>query len=65
MPGQRLDQLTSTELRDALSAVDTLYRIEEYLDRGFFVKLSTLRADLEAQKEDRSHRKVVPISQPS
>jgi hypothetical protein len=52
MPGHHV-QLTTTELTGALGAAETLMRLEPYLDRETFVKISTLHADLTAEQEDR------------
>jgi hypothetical protein len=53
MPGHHV-QLTSTELTSALGAAETLMRLEPYLDRETYVKISTLHADLTAEQEDRA-----------
>lgn len=59
MPGLHA-QLTSTELDHALAATDTLMKLEPYLDRLTFAKISTLHADLTAELEDRST--TIPVS---
>ena len=52
MPGFHI-QLTSTELAGALGATETLMKLETYLDRETYLKISTLHADLTAEQEDR------------
>jgi hypothetical protein len=54
MPGLH-GQLTSTELTSALDATETLLTLEPYIDRITYAKISTLHADLTAEREDR-HR---------
>jgi hypothetical protein len=53
MPGLHA-QLTSTELASALDATQTLIKLEPYLDRLTYTKISTLRADLTAEHDDRA-----------
>ncbi len=53
MPGLH-GQLTSTELTNALNATETLLKLEPYIDRPTFARISTLRADLAAEQEDRA-----------
>jgi hypothetical protein len=57
MPGLH-GQLTSTELTNALAACETLMALEPYIDRMTHVKISMLRADLTAEKEDRDHARL-------
>lgn len=52
MPGLHA-QLTSSELADALDATETLLKLEPYIDRLTYTKISTLHADLTAEQEDR------------
>jgi hypothetical protein len=52
MPGLHA-QLTTTELASALDATETLMKLEPYLDRDTYVKISTLHADLTTEQEDR------------
>jgi hypothetical protein len=52
MPGLH-GQLTTTELTGALDATQTLLKLEPYLDRTTYAKVSTLHADLTAEQEDR------------
>ncbi|MBV9857702.1 MAG: hypothetical protein JOY82_24790 [Streptosporangiaceae bacterium] len=52
MPGLHT-KLTSTELTNGLHAAATLMRLEPYIDRLTFAKISTLHADLTAEQEDR------------
>ncbi len=51
MPGLHA-QLTSTELSSALDATETLLKLEPYIDRISYAKISTLHADLTAEVED-------------
>jgi hypothetical protein len=53
MPGLHA-QLTSTELTSALAATQTLLKLEPYLDRLTYTKISTLHADLTAEQDDRA-----------
>jgi hypothetical protein len=53
MPGLH-GQLTSTELTNALAACDTLTALEPYIDRMTHLKISTLRAGLTTEQEDRN-----------
>jgi hypothetical protein len=53
MQGQKLGQLTSSELTDATEAVEVLYELRQYLNSTTSVRIGTLRADLEAEREDR------------
>lgn len=53
MPGLHA-QLTSTELTSALGATETLLKLESYIDRLTYTKISTLHADLTAEQEDRA-----------
>jgi hypothetical protein len=53
MPGIH-GQLTSSELTRAIDAAETLLNLEPYLERTVYIKLSTLRADLEAEQTDRA-----------
>jgi hypothetical protein len=50
-----LGQLTSSELTDAIEAVEVLYKLGQYLDRMAYVRIGTLRADLAVEREDREH----------
>jgi hypothetical protein len=52
MPGLH-GQLTSTELADAIDATEVLYNLGPYLERMTYIKIGTLRADLQAEREDR------------
>jgi hypothetical protein len=54
MPGLHA-QLTSSELSGALDATETLLKLEPYIDRLTYTKISTLHADLTAEQEER-HR---------
>jgi hypothetical protein len=53
MPGLHA-QLTTTELTSALDATQTLLKLEPYIDRLTYAKISTLRADLTAEQDDRA-----------
>jgi hypothetical protein len=53
MPGLH-GQMTSAELTAALDAAGTLLKLETFIDRMTFVKISTLHADLEAEQDDRA-----------
>jgi hypothetical protein len=53
MPGLHA-QLTTTELTNALDATGALLKLEPYIDRLTYVKISTLHADLGAEREDRA-----------
>jgi hypothetical protein len=53
MPGLHA-QLTTTELTSALDATQTLLKLEPYIDRLTYTKISTLRADLTAEQDDRA-----------
>ena len=53
MPGLHA-QLTSTELTSALDATGTLLKLEPYIDRLTYTKISTLHADLTAEQDDRA-----------
>lgn len=53
MPGLHA-QLTTAELTGALDATQTLLKLEPYLDRGTYAKVSTLHADLTAEQDDRA-----------
>ena len=53
MPGLHA-QLTTTELTSALDATRTLLKLEPYIDRLTYTKISTLRADLTAEQDDRA-----------
>jgi hypothetical protein len=53
MPGLHA-QLTSTELASALDATHTLLKLEPYLDRLAYAKISTLHAELTAEHDDRA-----------
>ena len=53
MPGLHA-QLTSTELTNALGATGTLLKLEPYLDRLTYAKISTLHADLSSEQDDRA-----------
>jgi hypothetical protein len=57
MPGLH-GQLTSTELTNALAACDTLTALAPYIDKMTHIKISTLRADLATEQEDRSRARV-------
>jgi hypothetical protein len=46
-------QLTTTELTSALDATETLLKLEPYIDRPTYTKISTLHADLTTEQEDR------------
>jgi hypothetical protein len=52
MPGLHA-QLTTTELTSALDATETLLKLEPYIDRLTYTKISTLHADLTTEQEDR------------
>lgn len=52
MPGLHV-RLTTTELTGALGAAEALMKLEPYIDRDTYVKISTLHADLTAEREDR------------
>jgi hypothetical protein len=52
MPGLH-GQLTSTELTSALNATEALLKLEPYIDRLAYAKISTLHADLVTEREDR------------
>ena len=52
MPGLHA-QLTTTELTSALDATETLLKLEPYIDRMTYIKISTLHADLSTEQEDR------------
>jgi hypothetical protein len=52
MPGAHT-RLTTSELHRAIEAADYLCSLEDYLDRPTFIKIETLRADLDAECEDR------------
>jgi hypothetical protein len=49
----KMGQLTSSELTDAIEAVEVLYKLGAYFDRMTYVRIGTLRADLTAEREDR------------
>jgi hypothetical protein len=53
MPGLHA-QLTSTELTNALAATGALLKLEPYLDRLTYAKISTLHAGLAAEQDDRA-----------
>jgi hypothetical protein len=53
MPGLH-GQLTSTELTNALTACDTLIALSPYLDQMTNIKITTLRADLTTEHDDRT-----------
>ena len=53
MPGLHA-QLTTTELTGALDATQMLLKLEPYIDRLTYAKISTLRADLTAEQDDRA-----------
>ena len=52
MPGLHA-QLTTTELTSALDATETVLKLEPYIDRLTYTKISTLHADLTTEQEDR------------
>ena len=52
MPGLHA-QLTTTELTSALDATETLLKLEPYIDRMTYTKISTLHADLSTEQQDR------------
>lgn len=52
MPGLH-GQLTTAELTSALTACDTLIGLSPYLDQMTNLKITTLRADLTAEQDDR------------
>jgi hypothetical protein len=66
MPGLH-GQLTSTELTSALGATETLLKLEPYIDRLTYTKISTLHADLTAEQTTapgslaRPHDPPVPV----
>jgi hypothetical protein len=43
-----------TELTGVLDATETLLKLEPYIDRLTYTKISTLHADLTAEQEDRA-----------
>jgi hypothetical protein len=53
MPGLHA-QLTSSELSSALDATQTLLKLEPYIDRLTYAKVSILHADLGAEQDDRT-----------
>jgi hypothetical protein len=53
MPGLHA-QLTTTEMTGALDATETLLKLEPYIDRLTYTKISTLHADLTAEQEERA-----------
>jgi len=57
MPGLH-GQLTTTELTNALTACDTLTGLAPYLDQMTNLKVSTLRADLITEQQDRHHARI-------
>ncbi len=52
MPGLHA-QLTTAELTKALNATEMLLKLEAYIDRLTYAKVSALHADLTAEQEDR------------
>jgi hypothetical protein len=54
MPGLHI-QLTSSELTSALDATEALLKLEPYIERATYVKISTLHADLVNEQESRDH----------
>lgn len=60
MPGLHT-QMTSTELTNGLHAAATLMKLEPYIDRLTFAKISTLRADFTAEQEDRDNARAEGI----
>lgn len=53
MPGLH-GQLTTAELGKALAATDVLLKLEPYIDRLTYAKISALDADLKAEQEERA-----------
>jgi hypothetical protein len=53
MPGLHA-QLTSSELTGALDATQTLLKLEPYIDRLTYTKISILHTDLTAEQDDRA-----------
>jgi hypothetical protein len=53
MPGFHA-QLTTAELAGALAATETLLKLEPYIDRLTYTKISTLHADLVNEQESRA-----------
>jgi hypothetical protein len=51
MPGLHV-QLTTTELTSALDATEALLKLEPYIERLTYTKISILHADLAAEQED-------------
>jgi hypothetical protein len=62
MPGLH-GQLTSTELTSALTACDTLIGLAPYLDHMTNVKVSTLRADLITEQQDRHRARTTALDE--
>lgn len=61
MPGLHT-QMTSTELTNGLHAAATLMKLEPYIDRLTYAKISTLHADLTAEQEDRDNARTAGIA---
>lgn len=53
MPGAHA-RLTTSELDKAIKATEYLCGLEEYLDRLTFIKIETLKGDLQVEREDRN-----------
>jgi hypothetical protein len=53
MPGLHA-QLTSSELTSALDATSKLLKLQPYIDRLTYAKITTLHADLTAEHDDRA-----------
>lgn len=61
MPGLHA-QLTSTELTSALDATGTLLKLEPYIDRLTYTKISTLHTDLAAEQALRASGRIRPAA---
>lgn len=62
MPGLH-GQLTTTELANALTACDTLIGLSPYLDQMTNLKVSTLRANLVTEQQDRRHARTTALDE--